>query len=264
MKDHYRTLGIDRAASQDDIKRAYRRLASQHHPDRGGDTAKFQEIQEAYHTLSDSQRRAQYDNPHQRMHAGMSAADFDLDSIFKMFGANFRPQGRQQSLRLQLWISLADVAQGGPRPVALNTARGAANIEINIPPGVEDGDTVRYSRLSPDGSDLMVTFRVRPEVGIQRDGRHIMMEQSVDLWDLILGCEIPVRDLLNNTFMLTVPARTQPGTQLRMKGKGLPDRQTSMSGTPTHHGDLLIKIQVRIPQHISEPILSAIREDRGQ
>ena len=87
MKDHYATLGIGRGASDAEIKRAYRRLASQHHPDKGGDTARFQAVEEAYRILSDPAARQEYDNPRPQAH--FSATGFNLDEIFTMFGTRF-------------------------------------------------------------------------------------------------------------------------------------------------------------------------------
>ena len=89
MTNHYQTLGVERTASAEDIKRAYRKLAGQHHPDRGGDTAKFQTIQAAYDVLGDQGKRQQYDNPAPQFSGG---APFDFDNIFNMFGARFQQE----------------------------------------------------------------------------------------------------------------------------------------------------------------------------
>lgn len=126
MTDYYQTLGVDKDATPDAIKQAYRRLASQHHPDRGGNTAKFQELQQAYSTLSDPQKRAAYDTP-----SGPSInpgnPGFDFDNIFSVFGARFAHQQQQQRnyhARMTLWITLQDVAQGGRRPISVGTHQG--------------------------------------------------------------------------------------------------------------------------------------------
>ena len=261
MKDYYQILGVPKNASEDDIKRAFRRQAMQHHPDRGGDQNRFQEINEAYATLSDPQRRAEYDNPASRIHMGPMGSGFNMDEIFSMFGVNMRQ--RQNTARISLWITLEDVARGGPKVIALQVGNSVNNAEIQIPPGINDGDTIRYPRLSPDGQDLVITYRIKPDPRWQRDGRNVITERAVDLWDLILGCETPVVDLLGTTLMLTVPPRTQPGAMLRLRGRGLPP-----SSVPGHHsggpaGDLFIRVQARIPDTISEELLAAIRQERG-
>lgn len=263
MKDYYQILGVDRGASDDDIKQAYRRLASAHHPDKGGDTAKFQEIQEAYATLGDAQRRASYDNPMHRshMHMGGMPGGFNIDEIFNMFGVNVRQQ--RANPRITLWINLEDAAAGGPKMISLQLGDRVSNVEIHVPPGINDNDTIRYPRLSPDGQDLIVTYKIKPHATWQRDGRNIITERQIDLWDLLLGCEISVTDLGGSTLMINVPAGTQPGNLLRARGRGLPP-----SAVPGHNGgppgDLLVRVQVRMPNTISEDMQSAIRRERGQ
>jgi molecular chaperone DnaJ len=118
--DHYKTLGVDKQASADDIKRAFRKLAMQHHPDRGGNEAQFKEIQAAYDVLGDPQRRAEYDNPRQQgfkfsTGPGFAAGPggFDFDQIFSMFGADMGRRATRNQVRISLWITLRDVAQGG-------------------------------------------------------------------------------------------------------------------------------------------------------
>lgn len=259
MKDYYQILGIEKSASAEDIKRAYRRLASQHHPDRGGDTAQFQEIQEAYSVLSDEQKRAEYDNPRQRVHVNMSPGGFDFDSIFQMFGAQFRPQ-QQTSTRLNLWIGLEDVARGGNRPVSLHVGTTVSTVEITIPTGIDDGDTIRYAGLAPGGVDLVVTFRITPSPRWHREGRNITTDIDLPIWDLLLGTQASLQDLTGSTLILTVPPRTNPGTMLRLRGRGLPASSLPgrQGGRP---GDLFVRVQACWPDTVSESLLSAIRAE---
>lgn len=262
MKDYYGILGVTKGASDDEIKRAFRRMASQHHPDKGGDTGRFQEIQEAYSILGDARRRAEYDNPVQRAHMNMGGmpGGFNIDEIFNMFGVNVRQQ--RANPRITLWINLEDCAIGGPKMISLQVGDRVNNVEIHIPPGIADGDTVRYPRLSPDGQDLIVTYRVKPHQTWHREGRNIITERSIDLWDLLLGCEISITDLSGVTLMINVPAGTQPGSLLRARGRGLPP-----SAIPGHNGgppgDLLVRVQVRLPEDVSQELITAIRRERG-
>jgi DnaJ-class molecular chaperone len=260
VKDYYQILGIDRRATADEIKRAYRRLASQHHPDKGGDTAKFQEVEEAYRVLGDPDSRQEYDNPRPRVHVNMQQGPhFNFDDIFTMFGAQFGPQARQgSSARLQLWITLQDVVQGGPRVISVASPHGQSNVEIQIPPGVADGDSIRYPGMAPGKMDLIITYRVRPDPVWQRQDCHLIVEKTVDVWDLILGGEVMVDTLAGTQLVLTVAAGTQPGTTLRIRGHGLYRKDG------VHRGDILVRVQARLPDQISPALLAAIREHKGQ
>ena len=259
MPDHYATLGVAQTASQDEIKRAFRKLASQHHPDKGGDTKRFQEIQAAYDTLGDVTKRAQYDQPQPQFNSFSGPnfnANFDFNSIFDMFGARFQqpqPQRPQQS-RMTLWINLQDVATPGPRTVSMNTQYGVHVVEVNIPNGIEDGDHVRYGNLAPDDQDLVITYRIHPNPQWQRNGTTLITEASADFWCLVAGGDITVTDIRGNQLALTVPPHTAPGTLLRARGRGLPDR----SG---NRGDLLVRLQAILPASISPQLMAAIKQE---
>ena len=255
MKNYYQILGIAPDAGADDIKRAYRKLASQHHPDKGGDTARFQEIQEAYSVLSDPSKRDAYDRPQPSF---MNNNGFDFDAIFNMFGANLHQQ-RKASPRIELWINLEDVYLGGPRMVALQLGNSVSNLEIQIPRGIHDQEGVRYHGIAPGGLDLVVIYRVKSNATWRRDGNNIITEYTVDIWDLILGANVKIKDLAGNELVVTIPPETQPGAVLRARGKGLPDRRQI-----TVSGDLLIRLQAVIPSPVPEDILSAIRKIKGQ
>lgn len=258
MKDYYQTLGVLKTATAAEIKQAYRSLAMRHHPDRGGDVAQFQEIQEAYAVLSDEEKRAQYDNPR----PSFSGADFDFDTIFNMFGADLR-QSRRATPRVALWISMADALTGGNRTVAIQLGAGVSNIEIAIPPGIEDNDTLRYPKLAPGGQDLIINYRIRPEPGWQREGIHLLTERVIDIWDLILGTQLTIYDLLNNELILTVPPQTQPGTVLRARGRGFPQR-TLPGQAARSTGDLMVRLQARIIKPVDAELLSAIRDFKSK
>lgn len=262
--DHYSTLGVARDASPDDIKRAYRKMASAHHPDKGGDKAKFQQVQAAYDTLSDPGRRQQYDNPQpQGFHFdfGPGQGGFDFSNIFEMFGARFnhghphQQQQRQQQTRMSLWIKLEDVAAGGRRPVAIGTHQGTQTVDIDIPYGINDGDHVQYAGIGPNKTDLIVQYRIHPNPKWHRNGLHLTVDHHVSVWDCIVGGETVLTDILGNQLTLTIPPLTQPNSLLRLKGRGLPGRQTPP-------GDLLVRIQARMPSSIDPKLTEAIRELR--
>jgi DnaJ-class molecular chaperone len=260
MPDHYAALGVARTATADEIKRAFRKLASQHHPDKGGDTQKFQEIQAAYDTLGDTAKRSQYDSP---QFSGVSGgpnfnANFDFNTIFDMFGARFQPPQAQrpQHSRMTLWITLQDVANPGARTVSMGTHTGAHNVQVNIPNGIEDGDHVKYDNLAPGGQDLVITYRIHPNPRWQRNGAILITETPASFWTLVAGGDITVTDIRGNQLVLTVPANTSPGTLLRARGRGLLDR----SG---NRGDMLVRLQATLPAVVSPELMSAIKQEIG-
>ena len=261
MTDYYAALGVPKTATADDIKRAFRRLASQHHPDKGGDTQKFQAIQQAYATLGDEQKRAEYDNPRPQF-SGFSGfqgtpGGVNINDIFgQMFGQQFGQQHqhpRRSHVRMTLWISLLDVATGGKRTVSLGTQAGVSAVEIEIPLGINDGDNVQYEGIGPGGSDLVVQFKITPDRTWQRDGLNLAQEVRIDIWDLILGGDLTIDTLTGKTLSTRVPARTQPGTVLRLKSQGLRDRAGQT-------GDIMVRVQAQIPDDIPSEIIDAIQK----
>jgi curved DNA-binding protein len=205
--------------------------------------------------LSDAGKRAAYDRPQPSF---TNSNGFDFDAIFNMFGANLHQQ-RKPSPRIELWIDLEDVYLGGPRMVALQLGNSVSNLEILIPRGIHDQEGVRYNGIAPGGHDLIVIFRVKPNATWRRDGNNIITELAVDIWDLILGSSVKIKDLSGNELMITVPPETQPGAILRARGKGLPDRKHLAV-----FGDLLIRLHATIPTPVPEDVLSAIRKIKGQ
>ena len=259
-QDHYSILGVGKDAGQDDIKRAYRKLASQHHPDKGGDTARFQEIQTAYEVLGDTQKRQQYDNPQpQGFHFNFGHGGPDINSIFgQMFGHGFAQQQQRSApnfVRMSLWITLHDVALGGKRPVAVGTPRGQTTIEVEIPLGIGDGDNVQYQGLAPGGQDLVIQYRIHPDPVWQREGLNLTTEVVVDIWQMILGGELKVNTITGSELAAHIPARTQPRTTLRLRRQGLRDRAGNQ-------GDLMVRVMPRIPENIHPELIEAIEKHR--
>lgn len=254
MKNHYHTLGVNRNASADEIKSAYRKLASQHHPDKGGDKARFQEIQNAYSILGDAQKRAEYDNP-QPQFSGFPGG-FDFNDIFSMFGHHGSQRRHQPGhVRMTLWISLHDVATGGSRTVNLGTSQGTSTVNIDIPLGINDGDNVQYQGLGPGGVDLVVQYRVHPDPTWERHGLNLIKEERVVIWDLIVGGEITVTSITGSQLATQIPKETQPGSMLRLRGQGLKDRSGAQ-------GDIFVRLVPILPDTIAPEIIDAIQNHK--
>jgi curved DNA-binding protein len=252
MSNYYDILGVSRTATADEIKRAYRKLASQHHPDKGGDTTKFQEIEAAYRTLSDDQKRAQYDNPRPSFGQHPGGA-FNMDDIFAMFGQGFGQNTRRNHVRMTIWISLLDVIQGGSRTVNVGTSHGSSTIQIEIPKGIEDGDNVQYSGVAPGGMDLVVQFRIQPDSKWRRNGLDLYCDHTIGIWDLILGTDSEIKNLQGHSLVIKIPPSTQPGSTLRIRGHGIQNRTGQT-------GDLMVRVVAQIPKKIAPELVAAIQQ----
>jgi DnaJ-class molecular chaperone len=258
--DHYATLGVAPTATADEIKRAFRRLASQHHPDKGGDTGKFQQIQAAYDTLGDEARRRAYDNPQPQFSGFPGGAQFNMGDIFsQMFGQHMAGAAaqhpRRNHMRMSLWITLRDVATGGRRQVALGSAQGQSTIEIDIPRGINDGDMVQYQGIAPGGQDLVIEFRVQPHPQFRRDELNLTTEHRAGVWDMILGGDTEVVNIEGSKLVITIPPLTANGTTLRLRHRGIQDRHGNQ-------GDLFVKLQAQLPESIAPELAEAIRQHR--
>jgi len=165
--DYYNILGVDKTASQDDIKKAYRKLAMKHHPDRGGDNTKFQEVNEAYNVLGDPQKRAQYDNPAQHGFGGFDFGFNGSGDINDIFASIFRQQGRPNPFnqqqepvyRTRVAVSLVEAYHGEEKMLQMQTPDGTKVIKINVPKGVQSGDRIRYDNVIENGI-LLIEFIV--------------------------------------------------------------------------------------------------------
>jgi molecular chaperone DnaJ len=270
--DHYNTLGVDRNSTPDEIKKAYRRMAAIHHPDKGGDTAEFQKIQQAYETLSDPQKKQEYDNPHHGFPGGFPGGGFpgggfpgggfsfrhdgvDINDIIgQMFGGGFGRQNPfQQTYKTTIWVSLEQVYNGGEQMLQMQGPNGVQVIKIDIPKGVENGAQLRYDNLIPNGI-LLVEFRVHAHQKYDRQGIHLQCTQRISVLDLIVGTTFSFTTISGKTFDVDVKPGTQPDSTLRIAGQGLP--------TQNGYGDQLILIKPYIPDKIDKRIIDSILQHK--
>lgn len=267
MTDHYKTLNIDKNASPEDIKKAYRKLAAQHHPDRGGETAKFQEIQSAYETLSDPNKRAQYDNPQPQFnpnggfHGGFTAHGFE-DMFSQMFG-NGHPFGdmfsrarptRNRTINLQTTITLEEAFNGKDLIANLQLPSGREQVlEIKIPPGIGDGMTLRLAEMGDDTipgiprGDIHLTVNIQPHSTFIRQGDDLIMQLNVNCVDAMLGKITKVNTISKSVLEIKIPAGSQHGQMMSVVGHGMPRINEQNA-----KGSLLIQINITIPKNLND------------
>lgn len=274
-KDYYQVLGVNRGASDKEIKQAYRKLARKYHPDvNPGDTsteAKFKEVNEAYEVLSDTDKRKKYDRfGDQWQHAdqftraggrnpfggyGPGNVHFEFgdsggggfESIFgDLFsgfggatGARARPQ-RRRSIEHPVEITLEEAFSGTTRRIDVSGRR----LEVKIPAGVDNGSKVRINQ--PAG-DIHLVISVRPHKRFERKGDNLHVEVPVSLASAILGGEIEVPTLSGKKLALKIPPETQNGKSFRLGKQGM-----SKLNKKGERGDLFAKVQVVLPTELTE------------
>jgi curved DNA-binding protein len=268
---YYDILGVTEKANADEIKRAYRKLASQHHPDKGGDKAKFQEIQSAYDTLSDNSRRQEYDMQQNGFGGGREfhfrAGHPNIDDIFRQFGFGADPfngfrqqQRRNKDLRVEIPVPLASTLEEQTKTISVATTNGErTTVEVTIPRGVTSGTNIRYSGLGdnlfntiPRG-DLYVQFRVHNADDFIVNGVDLYTPLSVNCLLAITGGAVTVTGLDGRTFELAIPKGTQPGTRFRLGGQGLYQMNSGV------RGDLYAEVVVTVPQDLSNEQIEIVR-----
>jgi DnaJ-class molecular chaperone len=258
--DYYSILGVDRSASADEIKRAYRALAKTHHPDSGGDPEQFKQINQAYSVLSKSDRtgdhNVQSDVRHQSFEFDNSES---LHEFFKdIFGASAGfhhsqyTQANNRDLRATINVQLESILQPQRRTLHLKTGRSERTVEVDIPAGVNDGATIRYRGYGQDvltrvpPGDLLITVRVHNTNGFVRNHSDLHSEITVDAVDAALGTAIEFQNIDGNKISVKIPAGVQHGQQLRISGKGLPSNNSSTVG------NLILSVKISVPTNLSE------------
>ena len=263
--NYYEILGVDRSANADEIKKAYRKQASIHHPDKGGDTNKFQQIEEAYRVLSDAQKRSEYDNPQQQMgpnHFHFNFGGGDIHDIFAQFGFRhpFQQQTRRnQDIRTEILIGLADTLSDQRKTLSIKTQNGTKTVEITIPRGITSGTNIKYPGLGDDmfsnlpRGDLYVMVNVSRHPKFEALGLDLLITLTIDCFQAILGSMQTVEGLDGKVFSINTPPGCQPNVKLKIPGEGLWAFQQDVKG------NLLVQLQVTIPTDLSEENLNLIK-----
>ncbi len=288
-KDYYKILGVEKSASQADIKKAYRALAKKYHPDKnkGDKTAesKFKDISEAYEVLGDKEKRAQYDQlgsnwrqfqqgggPRGGQYQGYSGGGYSQQDINDMFGgggggfsdffeqffggggggfgqsAGGRGQARKgHDYKAEMEITLEEAYHGTSRLITTDKQQ----LRITTKPGVADGQTLRIKgKGGPaagggESGDLYINIKIQPNAKFERKGDDLYTDLNLDLYTAILGGETEV-DTMSGKLKLKIPAGTQNGKTLRLRGKGMPQY-----GKADHYGNLYVKINVLLPTNLT-------------
>lgn len=246
MIDYYKILEIDKNASQEEIKAAYRKLAAKHHPDRGGDTSKFQEIQQAYSVLSNPVEKQRYDNPRPEFSFNFGGGGSPFDDFFSAF--------TKRVFSVVVNITLEQVANGGQETIRLATPSGEKIFNIDIPKGVDEGQAIKYNNVVDDAI-LQIVFRIVPHPIYARSGLNLKITKKINIFELIIGTKIDVNTIYNKTMSLTIPPKTTPGTVLRMPQCGLESNSSK--------GDLYVLIEAEIPSKISNNLINEIKKEIG-
>jgi len=272
--DYYSVLGLQKNAAADEIKKAYRKLAKQFHPDANPDDAtakkKFQQINEANEVLSDPENRKKFDKygkdwqhseafeqqARQQQQYGQQFGGFENEGGFSdffssMFGGNGRRStGRQkgQDMNASFQLNLTDVFKTHQQTITVN----GKNIRITIPAGVENGQVIKLKGYGQAGlgggpaGDLFLTFKINNDTFFKRVGNDLQITQDIDLYTALLGGDVNL-NTLHGKLKLKVKPETQNGTKIRVKGKGFPAyKQEEL------FGDLYVTYNVKLPTGLSE------------
>lgn len=265
--DHYSTLGVSKNATPDEIKKAYRKLANIHHPDKGGDNAAFQKLQEAYSTLSDPQKKAQYDNPQPQMHGfHPNGGGFNFHFGDHFGGAPFqdimnemfrRQQPNQKpTYRTRIDVTLQEVYNGTNKILELNAPEGKKVIDIQVPKGINSNEQVRYDNIIDSGV-LLVEFNILPDLRFDRRGTDLYCNHSISVLDLVAGTTISFTTINGKELNVQIKPKTQPTSQIKITGFGMPLKNSE------HYGDQYILLKPFVPDNIDQEIIDSILRSRS-
>jgi len=256
--DYYETLGVNHTTQPDEIKKAYKKLASKHHPDKGGDEAEFKKIQAAYEVLSDPQKKQQYDNPDP--FGGQNPFQGQGNPFGDIFGDIFGNRGQQRQVRnpdgvCDIHIDLQEAYSGAEKLIDV----GYAKYKLTIPAGTQHGSKFKMQGKGPHqnkqlpAGDLICRTFVHMPGDWQRVDDSLIVRVEVDFFEAMIGTEVRFPHLDGATLSVKIPAKTSPGSRLRLSGKGMPNPQNGRKG------DMYVNVHVVSPI-INDEQLRKIKE----
>lgn len=291
--DYYQTLGVSRQASADEIKKAYRKLARENHPDLKPDdpaaAERFKQVQDAYDVLGDAEKRKQFDQFGTTFPPGGgpggpgggfryqwntgSEVPFDINDLFgggggggfeDLFGGRGgrsagRPR-RGRDVQAEVRVPFLTAALGGSVDVRVSTNGRIETLGVKIPAGVDDGSVIRLAgqgEPSPRGGsagDLLLTINVDSHTYFRRDGSDILLDVPVTPSEAILGAKVEVPTIEGEKVVVTIPPGTSSGMKLRLRGKGLMNKST---GSP---GDQYVAVKIVVPRDPSDALKSIYQQ----
>lgn len=250
---HYQTLGVDKSATQAEIKKAYRKLSMQHHPDKGGNEERFKEIADAYTVVGDKNKRQQYDAVQENPFANfnnMGGMDGNFSDLFNQFFSENRGPFQQQQrkgndVRVQLHISISEAFYGVTKSFRI----GSENITMHIKAGAKTGMRITiHGKGSPHPfNSQLPNGNVIVEVSVELDVDNVVDEQnniwreySLPWFNIIAGTKITINSL-DGPLAIMIPKHSMPGKVLRLKNKGWPNYHTGV------RGNLMLKLNASYP-----------------
>jgi molecular chaperone DnaJ len=279
-KDFYKILGVDKKSTPDEIKKKYRSLARDLHPDKNqGDTAleeKFKAVSEAYDILSDAKKRAEYDEARSLFERGgfrapsgggnYQGGDFSdvfgggnpQDIFANLFGGAGMRRGprKGQDLQTESTITFKESIFGTTLELKLNSDGKSQNITARVPAGVNDGAKIRVKGKGASGEagpgDLFILLTVKPHPIFSRKGENLLLTLPVTFAEATLGADIKVPTLAGDDVTVRLAAGTPTGRVLRVKGRGITKGHTT--------GDLLVTIEVQVPRRVEGEALEALKK----
>ncbi len=253
--DYYKVLGLTPGATEEEVKKAYRKLASKHHPDKGGDTARFQEIQAAYEAITSGKARRKESSSWFNESSGFH----DLHEMFNQgrraggrnwtFNSGWEEDISNPDVNISIPCTLEEAHNGFTKTVEFTLPEGAEKqVTVTFPPGSTKDIKIRYSgeggQLMPQRppGDLYVKIDIQPHKTWTVDRVNLHANVKINVWQAMFGTSIEITDISGSAIEVSVPPGSQHGSQLRLKGRGLNIRGTN------ERGNAFLTIEVSIPK----------------
>ena len=267
--DYYDILGVNRDASDKDLKSAYKKLSMQHHPDRGGNEEQFKKVNEAYSTLKDPQKRGMYDHQQNgggqafNFNTGNMGSGHPFEDLFgQMFGKGFAQQRRQprnSDVNIKVTIEFEEQLIGKKILATYRLRNGQEErVDLDIPPGIKHGDKIQYQGLGDSSlpgprGNMYVIVNVKGKVGWRRSNDDLVVLQKVNCLDLITGGKVIIKTLDDKSLDLNIPAGTKNNTTFNIPGYGIPNTKSRI------RGNMLVTIEADIPKLSQQQIREILK-----